>query len=359
MRLGLLTAAEASGDRIAAALHSELRARHPEHSWRGMAGPLLRGNSEFEAIGRVEDLSGAGLVELIPRLPQLWRGRRRLQKELDAEPNLAIFVDAPDLHLPLASRARRRNVPAVQLVVPQFWAWRPRRKEVLARNTRLCLCLFPFEVAPLRALGAAAHWVGHPLVDELTDIAPVRPDRAKLRVALLPGSRPSEVKANLPRLQERLENALGQTPREVVVPWRLQSPSPEVPGITFSKASGAEVLASSDLAVVAFGTASLEAALLGIPQIAFGSAHPLTRLVVSPLLRTPWLALPNILLQRAAVAEYLLPDSETHFDLQLRATLEDLASSQEESRALAAELREVLGAPGFAARAADCLEPLL
>ena len=359
MGFGLLTAGESSGDRIAAALYRELRAQDKLREWRGMAGPDLRRCAGFHPIGKVEDLSGAGVVELIPRLPKLLRGRRALQRELDAGPDIAIFVDAPDLHLPLARRARRNNVPVVQLVVPQFWAWRPKRKAQLAQDVQLSLCLFPFEVAPLRALGAAAHWVGHPLIDSITQTATEPEASETLRIALLPGSRPNEVKGNLERLRSRIDSALGRTPRTVIVPWRLSRPPPAMEGVEFTSASGQDVLTSADLAVVAFGTACLEAALLGVPQLSFGSAHPITRRLVENLIQTEWFALPNIVLKRQAVDEFILPEGASHFEGQLRKMTESLSSHRRRSVALAEELRAVLGPPGFATRAAHCLEPLL
>jgi len=359
--ISLLTAAEPSGDRIGAAVYAELRRRNPKRSWRGFAGDQLRLAEGFEPIGRVEDLSGAGLVELVPQLPGLIAGRRRLRGELDAGPEVALLIDAPDLHLPLAARSRRRGskVPIVQLVVPQFWAWRPRRKERIARDINLSLCLFRFEVAPLLSIGAPARWVGHPLVDAIPVRATPPPRQDTLRIALLPGSRRSEVHRNLKRVLQHIDAALGKTPREVTVPWRLDSPPPDLPGLVFSRASGAEVLAESDLALVAFGTACLEAALLGVPFLAFGSAHPLTRRIVRPMLRTRWLALPNIVLGRAAVPEHLLPAAGPAFERSVRTLCERLASERSQSGGIAEELRHALGPPGFARRTVDCLEPLL
>jgi lipid-A-disaccharide synthase len=326
-----------------------------------MAGPELRAAPDFAVIGRVEDLSGAGVVELIPQLPKLLAGRARLRAELDSGPDLAVFIDAPDLHLPLAARARKRGsrVPIVQLVVPQFWAWRPGRRQLLARDVQLSLCLFSFEVAPLLSIGAPARWVGHPLVDAIPQPVRTESHAGPLRIGLLPGSRKSEVHRNLAAVLDHIDGALGQTAREVTVPWRLDSPPPDLRGVTFTRASGGEVLAGSDLALVAFGTACLEATLLGIPFLAFGSAHPLTRRIVRPLLRTEWLALPNIVLKRPAVGEHVLPSGGQAFKADLRSLCSRLGPAQDDCLSLAGELREALGPGGFAQRAADSLEPWL
>lgn len=359
MGRALLTAAELSGDAIAAALFEELVRRDPSRRWSGFSGPKLEDIGGFETLGSVETLSGAGLVELLPRLPTLLRGRRRLLAEIETDPDLAVFVDAPDLHLPLARRAKARGVRTVQLVVPQFWAWRPGRKEQLARDVQLSLCLFPFEVAPLRSLGAAAHWVGHPLVDAIPQPVEAPEAGSELRIAVLPGSRPNEVKRNLPAALAALEPALGQTPRDIVVAWCLATPPPRIEGVRFSSEPGQDVLAAADLALVAFGTACLEAALLGVPTLSLGSAHPITARFVRPRLQTRWLALPNILVGRPALAEHLLPEDQDELASDLRALSEDLAAARSRALELSEELRGVLGHGGFAGRTADCIEALL
>ena len=116
----LLSATEPSADRLASVVGGELGARRPELSWEGIGGPELRGSTCFKALGRAEDMSGAGLVELLPQLAGLYRGRRTLQKALLRTPQFALFVDAPDLHLPLAKQARGLGVPVIQLGLPQF-----------------------------------------------------------------------------------------------------------------------------------------------------------------------------------------------------------------------------------------------
>ena len=355
----LLTAAEVSGDAVAAPVLRALQRRAPQYSWQGFGGSQMTACEGFEALGDVRDLSGAGVAELIPRLPTLLRARHRIQQAIDADPPVAIFVDAPDLHLPLARRATARGVRTVQLVVPQFWAWRPKRKELLARDARLSLCLFPFEVAPIRALGGAAHWVGHPLVDTLPSPATFHEPEGALRIALLPGSRPNEVHRNLPLAVDTLRRISGQTPVEIVVPWRLGSRPPALPNVTFVHDRGAEVLATAQLAVVAFGTATLEAALLGIPTVTFGSAHRLTALLVRRHLRNRWFALPNILLGHQAVDEHVLPDGSEGLERSLGRLLADLGGARQAALETSASLRSSLGSGGFAERAAGCIEALL
>lgn len=355
----LLSACEASADRLGAAVLGELGTRQHELTWHGIGGPELRQIKGFKPFARAEELSGAGLVELVPQLPALLAARRQLRAAVQAQPDLAFLIDAPDLHLPLAKLARKARVPVVMLGVPQFWAWRPERVRTVCRDVRLALCLFRFEVAPIRARGAAAHWVGHPLADEIPQ--PVEPPSttSHLRVAFLPGSRPSQVGRALRLALPELRAAL--PPSAIIeVPWRLDKPPPKSDAVTFSRESAQTILRRVDMAVVAFGTATLEAAMLGVPAVSFGAPHPLTRRLAQPLLQTSHLALPNILLEREAVPEVLVDSSQT---MELRAAvsrlLRSLPAGWTDARALSLEIREKLGGPGFARRVCDALEPLL
>ncbi len=342
----IFTAAEPSGDRLAGPVLDALAQRRPGVSWVGHAGESMGRCATLTALGDVRDLSGAGLVELLPRLPAILRGRRALQDALQHS-ELAVFVDAPDLHLPLARKARARGVITVCLVCPQFWAWRPGRRAAIAEAFDLVLCLFPFEVPALRSWGIAAHCVGHPVADR-----PLVPHEPTGVIALLPGSRPAEVERNLLPFVAAARAAAGQGV-ELVVPWRLRAEPPELAGVRFDRSEGPDVLAQCDAALAAAGTAALEAALLGVPVVVSASVHPWTARLAGRFVRSPWLALPNILLRRDAVPEIrqdLRPET-------LARALEGQLAAHDAAE-VARELRALLGT-GFADRAADRILPLL
>ena len=351
----VLTAGEASGAQIIDTVLPHLVARHPELRWTGFGGAATAASASYVSLGAAAELGGAGLVEIIPALPRLLRARRRLVAALDAAPPVALFVDAPDLHLPLARRARAAGVRTAQLVSPQFWAWRPQRRDFMAEHLDLTLCLFDFEVPALRSAGAAAHFVGHPLVERLPAVA-ARPDRERPVVALLPGSRRSEVARHLEPFVRAARAAGGQTV-DLVVPWRLDRAPPPIPGVRFDHRSGAEVLEGADAALVAAGTATLEAALLGVPTIVAVRLHPLSAAITRPLLRTPFVALPNVLLKREVLREHIQDLSGLGDDLAT--LLHDLGAARDAAAGWAGELREVMGPPGFASRVVDAVAPLL
>jgi lipid-A-disaccharide synthase len=358
--------AEASGDHLAAAVIRGLGRAFGGLHLRGIAGEAMRAAAAqtelpFSVEGDTADLGAAGLVELIPALPELWRARRTLRRLLEERRGPALLVDAPDLHLPAARRAPRlTGCPIGLLVAPQYWAWRPRRAETLLHAVDFVLCLFRFEAHHLRRLGVMAHWVGHPAVD----VAAARtdgpaPPRERPLVAILPGSRRSEVSRLLRPCVAGVRRALGDRPHEIVVPWRLKRPPPPIEGVRFSSDPGVAVLARANLAVVAAGTATLEAALAGVPCVVVGRSHPWTTAIARRALRIPWIGLPNILLDRSVVPELVQDLDPEHFVSPVRSCLVDGDAGAPKARALAEELLEHLGPPGFGARVAEALRPAL
>jgi len=361
----ILSAAEPSGDRIAAGILAHLQQDRPQLRWRGCAGDAMSAvpGSCFEPLAAVSDLSASGLIELLPRLPSLFRARRKLEGALRGGAALAVFVDAPDFHLPLAALARQQGIPTVLVVAPQWWAWRPSRLRQITRCADLVLCLFRFEVAPLRAAGVAAHFVGHPAAALLQQ--QVRPggssQRRSRRIAVLPGSRPSEVARNLRPFVAGLQQATARAglEAELVVPWRLPAAPPTLQGVRFLRQEGRAVLAGSDLALVAAGTATLEAAALGVPTVISAAANPITAAVARQALNTARLGLPNILLGEDAIPEVHQDLRPARLAQAVAPILADPIAAQKEAAQIRQRLRPVLGPPGFAARAASEIGQLL
>lgn len=353
----ILSAAEPSGDALAGPVLSELARRRPDLRWTGFGGASMRGVPTFDPLGDVADLSAAGLVEILPSLPRILRAGTRLRRAIGTGPPIAVFVDAPDLHLPLAREARAGGARTVQFVAPQVWAWRPGRARFLARHFDLVLCLFRFEVQGLLGSGVRAAWVGHPLADRLAGPEVPRGAEGTPVLAVLPGSRPAEIARHLGPFVAAAHAALAGRGGEIVVPWRLAARPPALRGVRFETAAGIDVLRRADVALVAAGTASLEAAALGVPQLAAVRVHPASAAIARRLLRTRWVALPNVLLGDQVVPEHVQDLSGVARGLA--AMLDDLPSARERAVDVAARLREVLGPPGFALRVADSLGPSL
>jgi len=367
----VFTAGEVSGDRLGASVLAAIQRDRPSWSWTGFGGDEMRRLSCFESLGRVEELSGAGGVELLPALPRLLRGRRCLEAALSEKPALAVFVDAPDLHLPLARRARRRGTRTVLVVAPQTWAWRAGRRERLGEAADLVLCLFPFEVEPLRRAGIAAHWIGHPAVELVLDrmnqpqgSRPLQSGSAPV-IALFPGSRPHEVRRHLGPMVSAARlvlashgSGVGAALRgRMLVPWRLGSPPPHMDGVEFVDESGPRVLQRVDAALIAAGSATLQAAMLAVPSVVVANLHPVTAALARRWIRSPWLALPNILLGEQAVPEIVQDLRPSRLAEELQLCLG--ADARVEADDLSGRLAAALGPAGFAERASSYILPML
>ncbi|HVZ43077.1 MAG TPA: lipid-A-disaccharide synthase [Ramlibacter sp.] len=355
-----MVAGEASGDLLGATLMDGLLARWPRTTAHGIGGPRMieRG---FEAWWPAETLALHGYAEALVRYRELVGIRARLRERLIASPPRAfIGIDAPDFNLDLEGALKARGIRTVHYVCPSIWAWRADRVHKIKASCDRVLCLFPFEPPLLEKHGIAATYVGHPLANAI----PLDPDKSAARaalglpgdaevVAILPGSRGSEVK----HLAERFFRAALQLAQlrsgvHFVVP---AVPSMKARIEAAARAAGLQrhltivtgqshtVLAACDVALVASGTATLEAALFKRPMVIAYSVHWFSWVLMRPRKLQPWVGLPNILAGDFVVPELLQQDAKP--ERLVRALLDWLAAPdrmaavQEEFRALHLQLR--------------------
>ncbi len=347
----LISAAEASGDALAAELVAALRELRPVQAT-GVAGPAMR-DQGVQAIARVEDLSVNGVWEVLGKLSTIRAAQATVRRALATGPDLLVIVDAPDFHLPLARHARGLGIPAVGYVSPQVWAWRPGRAKTLARDLDRLLCLFPFEPALYTPHGLDARFVGHPVVDRLAG-HPREPRPG--RFALLPGSREHELDSLLPVFLEAAACVRAEQPGAQFVLGVADGV--EHPGLKNAEEAGVEIAGGlveaalgAEAALVASGTATLELAVLGVPMVVAYKVHPSTYLLGRLLVRgIQHIALPNILAGRAVVPEHVQDLSPE----RLAADLLRVANDADVERGLE-EVRNSLGPPGASGRAAVAL----
>jgi len=333
LRLALV-AGEASGDLLASLMLRGLKARWPNLVAQGIGGPRMA-EQGFAAWWPHHKLAVRGYAEVLRHYREIVGIRRQLRERLLTDPpSMFIGVDAPDFNLDLAADLKAAGIPSVQFVCPSIWAWRPERVVKIARSVDHVLCLFPFEPDLLQRHGIAATFVGHPLAS----VIPMRPDRAAARrqlgldegapvLAVLPGSRASEIQyltepflgaARLlahrhPGLQVALPVAGGLRPQVEAALTR----SGAVPGLRLIDGQSHAVLAACDLALVASGTATLEAALYKRPMVIAYRMHPISWWLMRRKKLQPWVGLPNIL-----AGEFLVPEL-----LQDQATPQALADA--------------------------------
>ena len=370
-----LVAGEASGDLLGGLLLQGLRQRWPEMSSMGIGGARMAAQG-FQSWWPLDRLSVFGYVDALARLPELLRMRRQLAQRLLADPPAAfIGIDAPDFNFGLERRLRERGVKTIHFVCPSIWAWRGERVRSLARAADHVLCLFPFEPALLQRQGVAATFVGHPLADAIALQPPREAARTALGladadtvVALLPGSRVSEIRHIAPRLlaaaalmhQRRsgLRFVLPVAPglRSLVEP--LVTESAGQASVTLLNGQSHAALAACDLTLVASGTAALEAALFKRPMVITYHLGWLNWQRMKRMAYQPWFGLPNILCGEFVVPE-LIQDAATPEALALEglAWLDDSARQQALRRRFV-DLHQLLR-QDTARRAGDAIEQVL
>ena len=321
-----LVAGEASGDLLGAALLGGMNSRWPGLAAHGIGGPKMA-EQGFEAWWPHDKLAVRGYVEVLSHYREIVGIRQQLaERLLAAKPDLFIGVDAPDFNLDLEARLKAGGVKTAHFVSPSIWAWRGKRIQKIGKSVDEVLCIFPFEPAIYAKQGIRATYVGHPLADAIPLEVPRAASRAALGlgegdevVALLPGSRRSEVQYIAPRLlaaarlmHERrpaLRFVLPVVPglRHLVEPARRQHAN-NAP-IELVDGRSHEALAACDVALVASGTATLEAALFKRPMVITYAMHALSWQMMKRMKYQPWVGLPNILLGEFAVPELLQGDA--------------------------------------------------
>ncbi len=372
----LMVAGEASGDVHAAALLRALRARVPNLRAFGMGGAHLRA-AGLEALFDAGEISVMGLVEVLPKLFRILGVLRALSREAAARrPDLAILVDVPDFNLRLARRLKALGIPVVYYVSPMIWASRPWRARVIRRRVDTMLCILPFEEPWLRARGIEAHYVGNPVLDALPAPAQARDFRQKLgldpdrrTLALVPGSRPSEIARVLPVICEATKILLARWPDlQIAVPV-APSLAPNFLEGFFEKAGldkpaliegrVCDAVGASDAAIVCSGTAALEAGLMLRPFVVVYRVQPLTALAFRIIRTVRHISLVNLLAGREIVPELFQGNcTAERVAEQIAGYLGDAAKSARVVQELG-EVRSLLGTPGASERAADAVLDVL
>jgi lipid-A-disaccharide synthase len=339
----------------------------------GLGGDRLA-EQEVSLLAHVRDLAVVGLLEVLSQLLKIRGVYQALLAEVDRNPPaLAVLIDYPDFNLRLARELHRRGIPVLYYVSPQVWAWRRGRIRSIREAVSKMLVIFPFEEALYKEAGVPVSFVGHPLVD-LVRPAPDRSaflsglglDPARPVVAVLPGSRTQEIAHNLPpllgalgllcRARPDVQFLLAAAPSIDVaaLEGRLRSlPVCLVQGQTHA------VLGAATLALVASGTATVEAALLGTPMIVVYRLSALTYALGRPLVRVPHFAMANLIAGYRVVPELI----QGAFTPE-RVAAEALALLGDPVRLLGmkealGEVRRRLGPPGASARAAESVRASL
>lgn len=318
-----ISAGEASGEHYAVQLIPAIRRLIPQATFFGLGGRRMEGLG-FRRIVRAEDVAVMGITEIIRHIPRIYGEYRKLKAAIAAErPHAAILIDFPDVNLSLARTLHRLGIPVIYFVSPQLWAWKKYRIRRVQKYVDRMLVIFPFEEAFYRQHNVQATFVGHPLAELPTpsisrnDFADqYRLDPSIQWVGLLPGSRFKEIRLNLPemieaarQLQEPCEFLLPLaptlTPDQVTHVRAMLPPSgPRITPVNDARAALHHARAS----VVASGTATVEAALIGNPFIVVYRVSGLTYSVARRVVKVPHVAMVNLIADREIVPELIQSD---------------------------------------------------
>jgi lipid-A-disaccharide synthase len=339
----VLVAGETSGDNLGAKLIEALRQRLPNARFAGIAGPRMIA-AGCEPWERAESLAVMGIFEIVPHLRRLFAIRRRLIERIETErPALYIGVDAKEFNLRLMPKLKPLGLPTVQYVSPQVWAWRQGRVRTIGRAADLVLCLLPFEKQFYDTHGVRAEFVGHPLADQVPMVMEREAARTALGldpkgtyVSVLPGSRKGEVSrlgpdfaATVGWLAKRrpdLQFISAMASPAVRAEFELHLRAAGVyDRVTLFDGQSQDVMAASDVILLASGTATLEATLVKRPMVVAYRLGALTSFLLKhlKLFKAPFFSQPNLLAGRQVVPEYF--NAQVHADVLGPALLSQLA----------------------------------
>ena len=364
----MISCGEPSGDLYAGALARELRRIDPNVELTGFGGAHLR-RAGASLSGDFSGLSVTGLLEVARVLPRTYAIYKRLVADLHAKrPDALVAVDFPDFNFRLAHAARALRIPVVYYISPQLWAWRPGRMKTMRRIADRVLVIFPFEEKLYRDAGVPVQWVGHPLLDVADSPEPRDRflqhhglDATRPVVALLPGSRRNELRAILPGLAgaarliaTKLPGTQFMLARAPHLPDELFASLTEMSDLRVAMIDGGadHVLAAADVALVASGTVTVQAALHGCPMVVVYRLSPLTYRLGRPFVQVDTFAMANLVAGRKIVPELMQDDfTPERVAGEALPLLRDRDAAARMRRDLQL-VRSRLGEPGASARAA-------
>ncbi|MEO6213255.1 MAG: lipid-A-disaccharide synthase [Vicinamibacterales bacterium] len=368
----MISCGEPSGDLYAGALAAEILRKRPSAQIVGFGGDRLAA-AGARLVENFSGLSVTGLLEVVRVLPKTYAIYRRLVTEAEVTPpDVFVAIDFPDFNFTLARAMKKRGIPIVYYISPQLWAWRSGRMATMKRLADRVLVIFPFEEQIYRDAGVPVEWVGHPLFDVTPEPAPrelflqgIGVDPARPVVGLLPGSRANELRTILPDLMESAALIRRQVPEAQFIVARAPHLADALfaPVLRMSQGHGVVVidgqadgvLGSADAAVVASGTATVQAALHGCPSVVVYRLSPLTYRLGKPFVRVDTYAMPNLVAGRRVVPELI---QEAFTPAAVAAEAVRLLTDREYASRMRRDLGEVtakLGTRGASGRAADAV----
>ena len=364
----LISAGEASGDIHAAAVTAAIKKIDSSAEVFGMGGDALR-NAGGEVLFDIKDHGVMGFVEVLKKLPDLFKLRDDFEKVMDErKPDCLITVDYPGFNMKLAKLAHDKGIPVVSYIAPSAWAWHKSRAKKVAKIVDKVACIFPFEYDVYKEAGAPVEFVGHPLVDivkpKMTKeeaMAFAGKEEGKKLILLMPGSRLMEIEKMLPTLLEaaklikkQLPEVSFVMPRAGTIPVNLLKEKIQASGleVKITEGNNYDLFSVADLALATSGTVTLEAALCGLGSVIVYKTNPVTYFIAKLVVNIPHIGLPNIVAAKSVLPELIQNDFTP-----AKVAQEALALLESECNAKMKEdlayVKERLGKPGAVGRVAE------
>ena len=364
----LISAGEASGDIHAAAVTAAIKKIDSSAEVFGMGGDALR-NAGGEVLFDIKDHGVMGFVEVLKKLPDLFKLRDYFEKVMDErKPDCLITVDYPGFNMKLAKLAHDKGIPVVSYIAPSAWAWHKSRAKKVAKIVDKVACIFPFEYDVYKEAGAPVEFVGHPLVDIVKPrmtkeeaMAFAGKEEGKKLILLMPGSRLMEIEKMLPTLLEaaklikkQLPEVSFVMPRAGTIPVSLLKEKIQASGleVKITEGNNYDLFSVADLALATSGTVTLEAALCGLGSVIVYKTNPVTYFIAKLVVNIPHIGLPNIVAAKSVLPELIQNDFTP-----AKVAQEALALLESERNAKMKEdlayVKERLGKPGAVGRVAE------
>jgi lipid-A-disaccharide synthase len=371
----LIIAGEASGDLHGSHLVKEMLSLDPSLQVYGVGGEKMK-NEGVELIADSKEMAVVGITEVLLKLKSIYQIYRKLKNSLTVNsPSLVVLIDYPEFNLRFAREAKKKNIPIVYYISPQVWAWRKGRLKKIGRLIKKMIVIFPFEKKIYEEANIDVDFVGHPLLDSIRSQFSREEAFQKFSltsgvttIGLLPGSRMSEVKRLLPPMIDAVSLISKQiNPVQFILPVAPGLDWGEVQSLVGSKCENIRVVKNnihdviriSDVVIVASGTATVEAAIMGAPMIVVYRVSPLTYLLGKLLIKVKNIGMVNIIAGKTVVPELIQHDVTPEKITSAVVQILKSPSKQQEIRKQLSSLKEKIGKPGASLRAAQIITSLL
>jgi len=347
----MFVAGDVSGDHHASSVVKQFFLDFPGAKIWGVGGPAMQAEG-FNAVMPFEPFNKMGFVEVLGNITFFLNARKKLRQEMEKKkPDCLVCVDYPGFNMLMMKDAHKLGIPVIWYIAPMVWAWKQNRAEVLAKHCAHIACIFPFEVQYFSSFTSHVSFVGNPLIEAIQRENYNKAGRSdQLHLAIVPGSRWQEVKRTLSPmvqtfrlLKERFPSITGSISHCANLPLSFFEDLSRDTGLVIVKEPLRSLLSRSDFALVTSGTATLEAALLGVPQICVYKTSWLNYTIFKNILKIPYISLPNIIAGQKIIPECIQDDMNPY---RMADVLTDFISGKdnvEKMKSKFIELRGMLG----------------